>query len=409
MVSHADVVLRASVDPQGAVADPWDVVIVGAGPAGSAAATVIATHGLRVLLLDRDNLPRPKVCGCCLSPLALSELDLLSHQSGSPLKSQIRPLRKLTVASQGHAASVPYALGGVLSRISLDTQLAQRAVQNGTHWLPNTRALHWKDEGKFISLTTQTNNEVPYQIRARRILLAAGLHNAVRCSVNPTAEGRYHRRPPNNRIGLGATLPATGGSLKPQHLIMAIGNGGYCGLIRLEDNTIDVAAAIHPSVLRQSKSPAKALSHLLSRAFLRTDCPIDCTSLNNMPIRATPQLTHQTPPVDPGCRKLIRIGDAVGYIEPFTGEGIGWALMSARLASHAIISEAGGLRPAAQAASYYQQGYHHALSRHHYRCRLVSLALRSPRLVTTSVQLASYFPKITGSVAQFITGSTSTK
>ena len=409
MVSHTDIVLKASVDPQGAAADPWDVVIVGAGPAGSAAATVLATHSLRVLLLDRDNLPRPKVCGCCLSPLALSELDVLSHQSGSPLKSQIQPLRKLTVVSQGHAASVPYALGGVLSRISLDTQLAQHAVQNGTHWLPNTRALHWKDEGNSISLTAQTNNEVPYQIRAQRILLASGLHNAVRCKDSRTAEGRYQKRPPNNRIGLGATLPATGGSLKPQHLIMAIGNGGYCGLIRLEDSSIDVAAALHPSVLRQAESPAKALLHLLTQAFHGTICPINDTALNDMSIRATPQLTHHTRPVDPNCRKLFRIGDAVGYIEPFTGEGIGWALLSARLASHAIISEAGHLRPATQAASYYQRSYHRALSKHHHRCRLVSLALRSPRLVSTSVQLASYFPKITGSVAQFITGNTPAK
>lgn len=408
MGSHTEVALRASVDPQAAASEPWDVVIVGAGPAGSAAATVVATRGLRVLLLDRENLPRPKVCGCCLSPLALSELDLLSRQSDSPLQLQIQSLRKLTIASQGHTASVPYATGGVLSRISLDTQLAEHAVRSGTSWLPDTRALHWNEEENFVSLVVQTNNEFTYQIRARRLLLAAGLHNAVRCSVNPSAKGRYHRRPQNNRIGLGVTLPAVGGSLIPQHLIMAIGNGGYCGLIRLEDNTIDVAAAIHPSVLRQSESPARALSHLLSRAFLRTDCPIDCTSLNNMPIRATPQLTHQTPPVDPGCRKLIRIGDAVGYIEPFTGEGIGWALLSARLASHAIISEAGGLRPAAQAASYYQQGYRHALSRHHYRCRLVSLALRSPRLVSTSVQVAGYFPKLTRSVARFITGNSPT-
>jgi len=405
---HTDVVLRASLDPQAAAAEPWDVVVVGAGPSGSAAATVVATRGLRVLLLDRENLPRPKVCGCCLSPLALSELDLLSRQSDCPLHLQIQPLRKLTIASQGHTASVPYATGGVLSRISLDTQLAQHAIRSGTSWLPDTRALYWHDEENFVSLIVQTNSELPYQIRARRLLLAAGLHNAVRCSFNPTAEGRYHRRPPNNRIGLGVTLPAIGGSLNPQHLIMAIGNGGYCGLIRLEDNTIDVAAAIHPSVLRQAESPARALSHLLSRAFLRTDCPIDCTSLNNMPIRATPQLTHQTPPVDPGCRKLFRIGDAVGYIEPFTGEGIGWALLSARLAGDAMISEAGLLRPADQAASYYQRGYHHALSRHHYRCRLVSLALRSPRLVSTSVQVAGYFPKLTSSVARFITGNSPT-
>ena len=138
------------------------------------------------------------------------------------------------------------------------------------------------------------------------------------------------------------------------------------------------------------------------------DSPIDLASLNNIPVRATPQLTHQTGPIDPDCRKLFRIGDAVGYVEPFTGEGIGWALLSARLASDALINEAGHLRPAAQAATHYQCRYHRALTWHHRRCRLVSLALRSPRLVSTSVQVAGYFPRLTGSVAQLITGNTLT-
>ena len=408
MTSHPEIGLSATAEPQAAAADPWDVVIVGAGPAGSATATQVAKHGLRVLLLDREHLPRPKVCGCCLSPLALSELDNLSNQNSTPLLLPILPLQKLTVAAQGHSASVPYATGGVLSRINLDTQLAHHAILTRTAWLPNTRALYWKDENEFVSLTVQTNKETPYRIQARRLVLAAGLHDAVRCDNSHSAESRRRKRPPNNRIGLGATLPVTGGSLGPQHLIMAVGKGGYCGLVRLEDNTIDVAAAIHPSVLRQTESPAKALSHLLAEAFHGTTCPIDCASLNDMPIRATPQLTHQTGPIDPDCRKLFRIGDAVGYVEPFTGEGIGWALLSARLASDSLITETGHLRPAAQAASHYQRRYHRALTWHHRRCRLVSLALRSPRLVSTSVQVAGYFPRLTGSVAQLITGNTLT-
>ena len=55
MVSHPEVGLSATADPQAAAADPWDVVIVGAGPAGSATATQVAKHGLRVLLLDRES------------------------------------------------------------------------------------------------------------------------------------------------------------------------------------------------------------------------------------------------------------------------------------------------------------------------------------------------------------------
>ena len=66
MASHPEVGLSATAEPQAAAANPWDVVVVGAGPAGSATATQVAKHGLRVLLLDRQHLPRPKVCGLSL-------------------------------------------------------------------------------------------------------------------------------------------------------------------------------------------------------------------------------------------------------------------------------------------------------------------------------------------------------
>ena len=387
-------------------ADPWDVVIIGAGPAGAAAAAKLVKTGLRVLLLDREDLPRPKVCGCCLSPLALEELNILSHQSPSPLNLQIQPLSRLTVVSNGHSTSMPYTTGGFLSRLSLDTRLTTHAVALGTTWLPNTRALNWHSNNERILLTIETDGAAPYTIQTQRLLLATGLHNTVRCNngieyPKPTQP----KRPANNRIGIGATLPATGGRLNPKHLIMVIGDGGYCGLIRLEDNTIDVAAALHPSTFRTVKSPAKALAIMLSKAFDDTTCPIDLVKLQQASIRATPQLTHHTGTTDPACDNVFRLGDAVGYIEPFTGEGIGWSLLSSRLATDALITETGSLRPADQAAARYHSTYHRALSRHHRRCRLVSYALRSPWLVSNSIQLSNKFPQFTRSVARLITGS----
>ena len=153
-------------------------------------------------------------------------------------------------------------------------------------------------------------------------------------------------------------MPANAGRLGLKHLIMAIGDGGYCGLIRLEDNTIDVAAAVHPSKLRIAGSPAKALTLMLSQAFYDNTFPIDLAKLQKAPIRATPQLTHHTGTTDSACDRVFRIGDAVGYIEPFTGEGIGWSLLSSRLATDALVTEAGSLRPADEATARYHHTYH---------------------------------------------------
>lgn len=64
----------ATISPAAAAATPWQAVIVGAGPAGSAVAIRLARAGWRVLLVERSDMPRPKVCGCCLSPQARAEL-----------------------------------------------------------------------------------------------------------------------------------------------------------------------------------------------------------------------------------------------------------------------------------------------------------------------------------------------
>ena len=277
MVSHPEVGLSATADPQAAAADPWDVVIVGAGPAGSATATQVAKHGLRVLLLDREHLPRPKVCGCCLSPLALSELDNLSnqnirtsavtHSAPSELNGSFSRTRRLCAIRNR---------SGVLSRINLDTQLAHHAVLARTAWLPNTRALYWKDENECVALTVQTNNETPYRIQTRRLVLAAGLHDAVRYdnshsaerpAAKTTAKQSHWARCHACQLQEDHWDPST--SLWQSERAVTV------DLVRLEDNTIDVAAAMHPSVLRQTETPAKALSHLLAEAFHGTTCPID--------------------------------------------------------------------------------------------------------------------------------------
>ena len=220
-------VLSPSVTVQSAATTPWDIVVVGAGPAGTAAASRAATNHLRVLFIDRCPLPRPKVCGCCLSPLALAELADLSKSTAPPFKISTPLLTGLTVVSQGHRASVPYATGGVLSRISLDTCLAKNAIAANADWLPDTRAVSCLVDDDTVTLTVQTSVQSQHTIRTKRLLMAAGLYDAIRIYGNTESHRPTRNRPPNNRIGLGTTLPAAGGAISERHLVMAVGNGGY--------------------------------------------------------------------------------------------------------------------------------------------------------------------------------------
>ena len=76
----APAALPATLSAEGAAATSWQCVVIGAGPAGSAAALRLAAQGWRVLLIDRGSMPRPKVCGCCLSPQAMAELEQIRQE-----------------------------------------------------------------------------------------------------------------------------------------------------------------------------------------------------------------------------------------------------------------------------------------------------------------------------------------
>jgi len=136
--------LTGTITAAAAAATSWDLIIVGAGPAGGAAAIRTARAGLRVLLLDRNSFPRPKVCGCCLSPLALAELDDLNleatqQQPASPQAGCRIPLGTVQLIANGRAASLRLPPGAVQSREALDPALVRSAIDAGAAWLPRTR------------------------------------------------------------------------------------------------------------------------------------------------------------------------------------------------------------------------------------------------------------------------------
>jgi flavin-dependent dehydrogenase len=132
--------LAATLDLNAAAATPWHVVIVGGGPAGSAAAIPLARRGLRVLLIDRDTLPRWKVCGCCLSVAALGELRLLGFEDVTRQPLHAIRLETVHVVASRHSSRLPLPGGAVLSREALDKALVRQAIEAGCHWLPHTHA-----------------------------------------------------------------------------------------------------------------------------------------------------------------------------------------------------------------------------------------------------------------------------
>ena len=169
--------VAATLTPAAAAAIDWHGIVIGAGPAGAAVAIRLARQGLRVLLVDRSSMPRPKVCGCCLSPLAVAELASLCPANALP---SLLPLATVCLVSAGRSARIPMPGGGVLSREALDTALVRQAIAAGADWLPTmlVEAIHEApshekladlgEEGVIVvARTTTAAPQAPMQPRGR--------------------------------------------------------------------------------------------------------------------------------------------------------------------------------------------------------------------------------------------------
>src|ERR1700692_3155008 len=119
-------VIAATVDLVEAGARSWDVIVVGAGPAGSVAARELARHGAAVLLVDKARFPRPKVCGGCLNPQALSTLSAVGLGGLGERRGAV-PLSRLELAVSGLRARLSSS-GQALSRAVFDAALVEAAI-----------------------------------------------------------------------------------------------------------------------------------------------------------------------------------------------------------------------------------------------------------------------------------------
>ena len=270
--------LAATLDPEEAAATPWHVVIVGGGPAGSAAAIRLARRGLRVLLVDRDTMPRWKVCGCCLSVTAVGELRSLGFEDVLQQPLHAIRLKTVHVVASRHSTRLPLPDGATLSREALDRALVRRAIDAGCHWLPHTNVTALDERsspGQVLIATGPSTRAVGEQtvLTAEYCILATGLADHVRIH-SPAADGegpsdlvRAERRVArDSRIGLGAMLAADAIDLPSSELIMAVGRSGYCGLVRLEDDRIDLAAAVDRAAL--AGGPAGAVWSILNLSLI---------------------------------------------------------------------------------------------------------------------------------------------
>lgn len=359
----------------GTLAPNWDIVVVGAGIAGSAAALRLARRGAAVLLVEKSAWPRDKVCGGCINAAALQELENCGVRG---LETAGRLYTRMHLGCQGREASLGLPAGRAVTRRRLDARIAAEAMRAGAEFLPATHARLGPvtDRDRSVTLSQGAGSAT---LKARLVLDCSGLGERLARGSGPPASrvaaGAY--------IGAGTVSSGAPAFYRPGAIHMACAAHGYAGLVRAEDDRINIGAALDPTWVKRAGGPGEAVATTLEQAGFPA-----WPALREARWRGTPKLTRSRRRL--GAERLFVLGDAAGYVEPFTGEGIGWALADA--AALEALALAGAARWSSAFIEEWSAIHRNLLGRRQRVCRAVTRILRHPRLLAGALPLVDRAP-----------------
>ena len=329
------------------VADEADVIVVGAGPGGSAAAYHLARHGVRVLLLEKTEFPREKVCGDGLTPRAVRQLIRMGVDTSE--KAGWLQNRGLRVIGGGvrmeldwpDLASFPN-YGLVRTRLDFDDMLARRATEAGALLRTgvNVTGPVLDADGQVIGVQARTGPEKePVEFRAPLVIAADGVSGKIPLALGLTkrddrplgvAVRRYYRsaaRADDNYLESWLELRS---AQNPDRLLP-----GYGWIFGLGDGRVNVGLGILNSSDAFGKTNYKSLltdwlGSTPADWGLADEANADGPTLGAALPMGFNRVPHYT-------RGVMLVGDSGGMVNPMNGEGIAYAMESGELAAEVAV------------------------------------------------------------------------
>lgn len=309
------------------------VVIVGAGPAGSSLAIRLARAGHDVQLLDAAEFPRPKPCGDAISPGALPLLEELGVVDDLEAAGA-RRLEGWSFCTEGGirfegrfggapAAGPPWSYG--ISRAELDAILVRRAREAGARLVERTRVFALeRDAGRVRGVVARDAAGRERHFPAALVVGADGLRSVVARRLGKVARGARPKLALVARLG---GLPEGPGRGE-----FRLSAEGCVGRVPIGRGRYNVTVVVPASRAREiSGNPGGFFRGRLEGYGLgewsEGAAPEGELAVTG-PFRHAPRRTSA-----PGC---LLVGDASGYFDPFTGQGVYRALATARAAAEAV-------------------------------------------------------------------------
>lgn len=314
-----------------------DVLIVGAGPAGTVAATVLARNGARVRIVDRARFPRDKLCGDTVNPGTLALLRRLGM--ADRLETRGLPVAGMIVTgADGVAVETPYPdglQGRAIVRRELDWSLLQQATAAGAEFDPCTSVRHAVVDddvtrgisGVVVKGAVNGDRTIP----ARVVIAADGRHSTLAFGLGLA---RHPDRP--RRWAIGAYFEGVSFKNGERSTFgeMHVRRGGYIGVAPVPGGLANVCLVKPwPGSDSTFRDPEGLLRRELARDPMLRE-RFRAARLVVPPVVLGPLAVDVRPHAIPG---LLLAGDAAGFIDPMTGDGLRFAVRGGELAAQAAL------------------------------------------------------------------------
>ncbi len=312
-----------------------DLGIVGGGPAGAAAALEARRRGLSVVLFERDRFPRNKVCGEFISAESIPFLESLIPTT---LARAAWMTRAEFISPRGSVRrfSLPQPARG-LSRLALDEALWRTARQSGAVTFEGTKVRRVERLAGQDDALWRISAVVGASMICRALLVACGRWWKIEGLDSPADKRK--RSDPGEWLGAKAHFRgiAARGAVE-----MFYFPGGYCGLAPIEDGLHNACCLVHRSAVRRDAAGLAADFRAWIQSVARhptldgrlRDAIQEGETVTTAPVRPARRCAAQG--------EILFVGDAAGFLDPFTGDGISMALHSGTLAAEKLAQALSG-------------------------------------------------------------------
>jgi flavin-dependent dehydrogenase len=386
-----------------------------------------------VLLVEKSRWPREKVCGGCLNHSAIQTLREagLGHAIAGA-----QSLDRVEWRCGQKTVAVPMPSGVAMLRSDLDAALVAEAVKRGCTFVSGIVAtlLPGRADESTRSILLR-RGECSATVAAEMVLACDGI-GGTSVQSEPWSRWKIARRgwfgiaatleradepkqtepsglprvsqgrsSTSNRLGAnprqvtGLCGDDDGGisaanAAPPGAICMQLGDGGYVGLVRMADGQVHLAAALDPRACRRAGGPGRVIASILESTGIRLP------DLKAARLQGTGIMTRHRRSL--GGHRVLAVGDACGYVEPFTGEGMAWAMRAAATAA-AMLPAAGEAWPADMAALW-QSAHAAMIGRRQRWCRFGRAVVHHPQLASALIGVGSLLPWISQELAAHVCG-----